>query len=57
MVIAHRNSLRLLKLVNSLLDFSRLEAGALKASYAPTDLASLTTSLHLTFARPCRRPV
>jgi signal transduction histidine kinase len=28
---AHRNSLRLLKLVNSLLDFSRIEAGRVQA--------------------------
>lgn len=43
--IAHRNSLRLLKLVNSLLDFSRIEAGRIDASYEPTDLARLTIEL------------
>ena len=43
--VAHRNSLRLLKLVNTLLDFSRIEAGRLRASYQPTNLASLTTEL------------
>ncbi len=42
---AHRNSLRLLRLVNTLLDFSRIEAGRLQASYAPADLAVLTTDL------------
>ncbi len=47
--IAHRNSLRLLKLVNSLLDFSRIEAGRLKASYAPVDLAAATAELASTF--------
>ena len=31
--IAHRNALRLLRLVNSLLDFSRIEAGRVEASY------------------------
>ena len=36
---AHRNSLRLLKLVNSLLDFSRIEAGRTDVSFEPIDLA------------------
>ena len=39
----HRNTLRLLKLVNTLLDFSRIEAGRVQASYRPVDLAILTT--------------
>ncbi|MBU7582320.1 MAG: response regulator [Nostoc sp. TH1S01] len=42
---AHRNSLRLLKLVNTLLDFSRIEAGRIQAHYQPTDLASFTADL------------
>jgi len=42
---AHRNSLRLLKLVNSLLDFARIEAGRVEAHYQPVDLASLTAEL------------
>ncbi len=41
----HRNALRLLKLVNSLLDFSRIEAGRVQASYQPVDLARLTVEL------------
>ena len=43
--LAHRNSLRLLKLVNSLLDFSRMEVGRRSALYEPTDLATYTTEL------------
>ena len=42
---AHRNSLRLLKLVNTLLDFSRIEAGRVQAQYEPTDLAMFTADL------------
>ncbi len=47
--IAHRNSLRLLKLVNSLLDFSRIEAGRIQASFEPVDLAALTSEIASTF--------
>jgi len=43
--LAHRNSLRLLKLVNTLLDFSRIEAGRIEAAYEPTDLAEFTAEL------------
>jgi signal transduction histidine kinase len=47
--VAYRNGLRLLKLVNSLLDFARIEAGRVQASYEPTDLAALTTDLASSF--------
>lgn len=47
--VTHRNALRLLKLVNSLLDFSRIEAGRVQASYSPTDLARLTADLASVF--------
>lgn len=40
--MVHRNELRLLKLVNMLLDFSRVEAGRIEASYEPTDLSRMT---------------
>ena len=42
---AYRNGLRLMKLVNSLLEFSRIEAGRAQASYAPVDLAKATREL------------
>src|ERR1017187_11023039 len=38
------------KLVNGLLDFSRIEAGRVQASYEPTDLAALTTDLASAFS-------
>ncbi|PIG93858.1 ATP-binding protein [Gloeocapsopsis sp. IPPAS B-1203] len=47
--LTHRNSLRLLKLVNTLLDFSRIESGRIEAVYEPTDLAAFTSELASVF--------
>ncbi|MFJ1598191.1 SpoIIE family protein phosphatase [Streptomyces sp. NPDC088261] len=47
--LIHRNGLRLSKLVNTLLDFSRLEAGRMRASYEPVDLAAVTGELTSVF--------
>ena len=41
LVTVNRNALRLLKLVNTLLEFSRIEAGRADANYEPTDLGEL----------------
>jgi signal transduction histidine kinase len=43
--LVYRNSLRLQKLVNALLDFSRIEANRVTAYYEPTDLAVFTAEL------------
>ncbi|MHB8815051.1 MAG: ATP-binding protein [Steroidobacteraceae bacterium] len=53
--LAHRNSLRLHKLVNSLLDFARIEGGRVQASYEPHDLAALTRDLASTFRSAMER--
>lgn len=51
----HRNAHRLLKLVNTLLDFSRIEAGRVNASFEPTDLPALTTDLASAFRSATQR--
>jgi len=51
----HRNALRLLKLVNGLLDFARIEAGRMRASFEPTDLSVLTAQLASVFRSAVER--
>lgn len=53
--VTHRNSLRLLKLVNTLLDFSRIESGRIRASYRATDLATFTAELASVFRSATER--
>ncbi|MFI7422509.1 SpoIIE family protein phosphatase [Nonomuraea sp. NPDC049684] len=47
--VVHRNALRLGRLVNTLLDFSRIEAGRMQARYEPVDLAAVTADLASVF--------
>ncbi|MFP2902780.1 sensor histidine kinase, partial [Corallococcus sp. 4LFB] len=51
----HRNGVRLRKLVNTLLDFARIEAGRVRATYEPTDLAALTAGLASAFRSAIER--
>ncbi|MEH2352251.1 ATP-binding protein [Nostoc sp.] len=53
--MVQRNGLRLLKLVNSLLDFSRIEAGRVEASYEATNLATFTAELASVFRSAVER--
>ena len=53
--LAYRNGLRLQKLVNSLLDFSRIEAGRLRAVQEATDIGTLTANLAAVFRSAIER--
>lgn len=53
--VIHRNGLRLLKLVNTLLDFSRIESARICAVYELTDLATLTAELASVFRAAIER--
>jgi PAS domain S-box-containing protein len=50
LLLVQRNTLRLQRLVNSLLDFSRIEAGRLDALFEPTDLSVYTAELASVFS-------
>jgi signal transduction histidine kinase len=47
--LVRRNGVRLLRLVNTLLDFSAVEAGRISAIYEPTDLTAFTKELASSF--------
>lgn len=53
--IVNRNALRLLRLVNSLLDFSRIEAGRSRALYQLTEISTFTSELASVFRSAMER--
>jgi signal transduction histidine kinase/DNA-binding response OmpR family regulator len=53
--LVHRNALRLLKLVNTLLDFSRIEAGRIDARYELTEIGEYTRELASVFQSAIER--
>jgi PAS domain S-box-containing protein len=55
LAIAHRNGLRLQRLVTSLLDFSRMEAGRIRGNFEPVDLAAVSAQLAGTFRTAIER--
>jgi signal transduction histidine kinase/DNA-binding response OmpR family regulator len=55
LVVAHRNAQRLFKLVNTLLDFSRIEAGRADARYEPVELTAFTHELASSFRSAIER--
>ncbi len=53
--LVHRNGMRLLKMVNTLLDFSRIEAGRIQAAYEPVDLGTFTAEIASAFQSAMER--
>ncbi|HVW81143.1 MAG TPA: SpoIIE family protein phosphatase [Mycobacteriales bacterium] len=53
--VISRNAQRLLRLVNTLLDFSRLQSGRVTARFEPTDLARMTAELAAMFESAVER--
>nr|WP_236675903.1 ATP-binding protein [Chryseolinea lacunae] len=53
--VAHRNALRMQKLVNTLLEFSRIEAGRMEGRFSRVDIAALTEDLASTFRSAIER--
>ncbi len=55
LVMARRNGQRLLRLVNSLLEFSRIESGRAMLSPQPVELGAVTAQVASSFAGLCER--
>jgi signal transduction histidine kinase/DNA-binding response OmpR family regulator len=53
--LAHRNGVRLLRLVNSLLDFSRIEAGRVRARFVPVDIGAYSAEIASSFRSATER--
>ncbi len=53
--LVHRNGLRLQKLVNTLLEFTRIEAGRVQADYEPVELGQFTEELASNFRSAMER--
>lgn len=55
MDVAYRNALRMQKLVNTLLEFSRIEAGRIEGKFRQVDIGALTKDLASTFRSAVER--
>jgi signal transduction histidine kinase len=55
LAVAHRNGLRLLRMVSTLLDFSHIEAGRMEASFEPLDLVAVTEDLAASLRGPIEK--
>lgn len=53
--VVHRSAVRMLKLVNALLDFSRIEAGQTLGVLEPTDVGTLTAEIAAMFQSAAER--
>jgi PAS domain S-box-containing protein len=55
LALIHRNAVRLAKLVDTMLEVARIEAGRIAAAYEPTDLSGFTSELASVFRSAIER--